>query len=177
MADEGHRPVIAVIGAGLAGLAAADVLRRDGRCRPVLLEASDEIGGRVRQRGEEGVEMGAEFLHGSTAAARQLVDALGLPTRTVFTTAHGDGGPDEEPAPDGGVGWYWVGSECVRPRPHSTARHPAAHDRARATRVAAGCCRGTATTRPSVRSTPLLTGCDPAVPSRSRARHAHWLPS
>ena len=33
---------------------------------------------------------------------------MGLITTRVFTTAHGDGGPDDEPAPDGGVGYYFV---------------------------------------------------------------------
>ena len=62
--------VVAIVGAGLAGLAAANALRHSRNCRPLLLEASDSIGGRVRQisAGDGGVhEMGAEFFHGSSA--------------------------------------------------------------------------------------------------------------
>jgi monoamine oxidase len=66
---------IAVIGAGLAGLAAADVLRREG-ADVVVLEARDRVGGRVwsapfaggvAERGAEFVFGGDEILHGTTA--------------------------------------------------------------------------------------------------------------
>ena len=110
--------VVAIVGAGLAGLAAANALRHSRNCRPLLLEASDSIGGRVRQisAGDGGVhEMGAEFFHGSSAAAKQLSDEFGLSTDQIFTTAHGDGGPDDEPAPDGGLGYYVAEDETVLP--------------------------------------------------------------
>ena len=110
--------LVAIVGAGLAGLAAANALHHSRHCRPLLLEASDSIGGRVRQisAGDGGVhEMGAEFFHGSSAAAKMLSDEFGLPTDQIFTTAHGDGGPDDEPAPDGGVGYYVDEDETVLP--------------------------------------------------------------
>ena len=92
---------IAIIGVGLAGLSAAHhQAKYSGRCKPILLEASASIGGRVKQK--EDLELGAEFLHGGSAAAKALADEMGLFTTRVFTTAHGDGGPDDEPAPDGG---------------------------------------------------------------------------
>src|SRR5688572_14177330 len=58
-------PVV-IVGAGVAGLCAAHHLRAAGR-GVVVLEASDNIGGRVRAR--EGfsdfpIELGAEELHG-----------------------------------------------------------------------------------------------------------------
>ena len=59
--------------------------------------------------------MGAEFFHGSSAAAKQLSDEFGLSTDQIFTTAHGDGGPDDEPAPDGGLGYYVAEDETVLP--------------------------------------------------------------
>ena len=35
----------------------------------------------------------------------------GAGARKLFTWAQGDGGPSEEPAPDGGVGYYWLNAE------------------------------------------------------------------
>ena len=108
-----------VIGGGFAGLAAAARLVRRGR-DVVLVEASHQLGGRVRQvRLEDGdlAELGAEFLHGGDAPAKRLADELRLPTQQVFTTAHGDGGPDDSPAPDGGVGLYHVNGQLL---PHDS---------------------------------------------------------
>lgn len=45
MKDSGQKPVVVIIGAGPAGLTAAFELLRDGRFHPIVLEASDEIGG------------------------------------------------------------------------------------------------------------------------------------
>jgi len=57
-----------VLGAGVAGLAAARVLVDAGR-RVRVLEARDRIGGRVHTRHVPGfafpVELGAEFVHGA----------------------------------------------------------------------------------------------------------------
>jgi monoamine oxidase len=62
-AGGGSRPIV-VIGAGLAGLVAAQRLRDAGR-RVVVLEASDRAGGRVRT-----VRTFADGLHGEAGAAR-----------------------------------------------------------------------------------------------------------
>lgn len=100
---------VLVIGGGLAGLAASQALVRAGR-RVLVLEAQPELGGRVHQMLVGGVlaEAGAEFLHGSDSASKVLADAIRLPTERVFTAAHGDGGPDDQPAPNGGVALYIV---------------------------------------------------------------------
>ncbi len=71
-----------VIGAGMAGLAAAQSLRRAGG-RVVVLEAKDRIGGRThtnRDFADHPVEFGAEFIHGDQVATWELVAALGLKT-------------------------------------------------------------------------------------------------
>jgi monoamine oxidase len=71
-----------VVGAGLAGLVAADELARGG-VEVVVLEARSRVGGRVwSERLPNGavVEMGAEFILPGNTAIRELVDrfALGL---------------------------------------------------------------------------------------------------
>jgi phytoene dehydrogenase-like protein len=58
------RPIL-IIGAGLAGLSAAAELNRLGH-RPLVLEASDRIGGRLRTDRSAGfpMELGAQVLLG-----------------------------------------------------------------------------------------------------------------
>lgn len=107
-----------IVGGGLAGLAAAEWLTMHGR-RSVVLEANAVVGGRVRQgtlndSAATIVELGGEFFHGDTSTSKQTADAIGLLTERVFTAAHGDGGPDEEPAPDGGVALYFTADgQCI----------------------------------------------------------------
>jgi monoamine oxidase len=61
------KPDIIVIGAGMAGLAAAVTLGRSG-LSVLILEARDRIGGRVLTHADESsgiaIELGAEFIHG-----------------------------------------------------------------------------------------------------------------
>jgi monoamine oxidase len=71
---------VAVAGAGLAGLAAADELARAGHDVAVF-EARDRVGGRVWSRRLDNgavVEMGAEFILPGNSAVRQLADRFGL---------------------------------------------------------------------------------------------------
>ncbi len=71
---------VAVVGAGLAGLAAADALATAG-VEPVVLEARDRVGGRVHSR-ELGngavVEMGAEFILPGCTAILETAERFGL---------------------------------------------------------------------------------------------------
>jgi lysine-specific histone demethylase 1B len=57
------------------------------------------------------VELGAEFVHGSTTRINAMGDEFGWQLNEVFTWAHGDGGPSEHPTEDGGWGAYWMGRE------------------------------------------------------------------
>jgi monoamine oxidase len=71
---------VAVVGAGLAGLVAADELQRAGE-EVVVLEARDRVGGRVWSRELENgavVEMGAEFILPGNTAIVELVERFGL---------------------------------------------------------------------------------------------------
>ena len=73
---------VIVVGAGAAGLAAADALARAG-VSVLVLEARDRIGGRCDTRRMPGlavpVELGAEFLHGGPAATLDLLARAGIP--------------------------------------------------------------------------------------------------
>lgn len=72
---------VVVIGAGVAGLAAARALSEAGH-RVLLPEARSRIGGRVftarHSRSTVPIELGAEFLHGDAEETRDVLDAAGL---------------------------------------------------------------------------------------------------
>lgn len=71
---------VAVIGAGVAGLAAADELRRQG-LRVSALEARNRIGGRILTHRDErfpfAIELGAEFIHGDAPETGRIVREAG----------------------------------------------------------------------------------------------------
>jgi monoamine oxidase len=74
--------VVIVVGAGAAGLAAADSLARAGR-EVLVLEARDRVGGRCWTRQIAGidapVELGAEFIHGEAKATHALLRQARIP--------------------------------------------------------------------------------------------------
>jgi len=79
MSEAGATGSIAVIGAGIAGLAAARDLAAAGR--PVtLLEARDRVGGRIFTHRDSTspipIELGAEFVHGESPELWQIADKL-----------------------------------------------------------------------------------------------------
>src|SRR6185437_5873276 len=75
---------VIVLGAGLAGLAAAYELRRAGH-GVTILEARPEAGGRVRTvrefSGQQYAEAGAQYITREHAVTLHYVTALGLPLR------------------------------------------------------------------------------------------------
>jgi len=72
---------VLVVGAGAAGLAAADVLARAG-VPVVLLEARNRIGGRIYTHYDElspvAIELGAEFVHGKPPALINIIERARL---------------------------------------------------------------------------------------------------
>ena len=72
---------VLVLGAGMAGLAAARALAERGM-RPVVLEARDRVGGRIYslQTGQGVVELGAEFVHGRELQLWALINEAGADT-------------------------------------------------------------------------------------------------
>jgi len=73
--------MVIVIGAGVAGLAAAAMLT-DAGVETVVVEARDRIGGRVHTHHEPGleapIELGAEFVHGMVQPTLEIASAAGL---------------------------------------------------------------------------------------------------
>ncbi|XP_029392581.1 spermine oxidase isoform X2 [Mus pahari] len=79
------QPRVVVIGAGLAGLAAARALLEQGFTDVTVLEASSHIGGRVQSvRLDATFELGATWIHGSHGnPIYQLAEANGLLEETT----------------------------------------------------------------------------------------------
>jgi len=78
-----------VVGAGFAGLAAADALQRAG-VEVTVLEARDRVGGRVHSRTLENgatIELGAEFVHGAFPETLAVVREAELRLREVVRGA------------------------------------------------------------------------------------------
>ena len=78
-----------MIGAGAAGLAAAQELTRAGRS-VLVLEARERVGGRCDTRHMAGlpvpVELGAEFIHGEARATQALLRQAGIPALDATRT-------------------------------------------------------------------------------------------
>ena len=74
---------VIVMGAGMAGLAAARLLAESGR-KVLVLEARDRVGGRIATVHPESadlpVELGAEFVHGRAPELWELIEEAGLET-------------------------------------------------------------------------------------------------
>ena len=73
-------PRVVVVGAGFAGLAAADALREQGS-EVTVLEARDRVGGRVWSVPFAGgmVERGAEFILPQNTTVESLAERFDLP--------------------------------------------------------------------------------------------------
>ncbi|MEH6517720.1 MAG: NAD(P)/FAD-dependent oxidoreductase [Halioglobus sp.] len=79
---------VIIIGAGISGMSAARMMSKVGPGLKVLvLDARDRVGGRIYTSTDDvsphGVELGAQFIHGSKAATFELVEEYGLQTRSM----------------------------------------------------------------------------------------------
>lgn len=68
---------VIVVGAGVAGLAAASRLQNVYGVEALTLEARERLGGRVHTS-ESGAELGAEFLHGRHSVTWKLLSCIGM---------------------------------------------------------------------------------------------------
>src|SRR5712671_489950 len=90
------RTDVVIVGAGVAGLAAARRLHEHG-ARVVVLEARRRIGGRIYTTRDPStslpIELGAEFLHGDAPEVRAIADAARLTVVAIsgdrWQAAHG----------------------------------------------------------------------------------------
>lgn len=85
--------IVAVIGAGASGLAAADILSAKG-VNVIVLEASNQLGGRIRSlKNQQGlqsiadfpVELGAEYFQGVDSVLGKIIDNMNLQTIDLST--------------------------------------------------------------------------------------------
>ena len=89
-----ERVDVLVLGAGMAGIAAAKTLQVNGITDFIVLEATDRLGGRIRKDDETGVELGANWIHGL-----DLSDKKRHPIWREWTECDDDG-PDGSITPD-----------------------------------------------------------------------------
>ncbi|HVZ71246.1 MAG TPA: NAD(P)/FAD-dependent oxidoreductase [Polyangia bacterium] len=112
-------PEVIILGAGVAGLAAARDLTASG-VRVLVLEARDRVGGRVltRHTPDGPVELGAEFVHGAVEETLSVARDAALPLRESNRDAPPDE-PDEDAhddARDDGPGDFFSALDAVLAR-------------------------------------------------------------
>src|SRR5258708_10665786 len=108
---------VVVVGAGLAGLAAAWHLRD---LDVLVLEAGDRVGGRIRSEGRDGVwlNFGAHVFGNPGSAAGRLIDETGV------TAGPGPRGPRPRPLPGRGGPPRPLAAGPAWPAPPPRCRRP-----------------------------------------------------
>jgi protoporphyrinogen oxidase len=79
-----NNPDVIIVGAGITGLATADLLQSHGR-RVMILEASDRIGGRMVRmtRGDDMVDVGTQGIFTNFPEVMSLANRLGLADKLI----------------------------------------------------------------------------------------------
>jgi monoamine oxidase len=102
MSTGNHETDVLIVGAGMAGLAAARALAERG-VRVTVVEARERVGGRVFTEHADGatVELGAEFVHGRASELWALIDEAGVETAerdgTMLRAEPGAGIAEDDP--------------------------------------------------------------------------------
>ena len=110
---------VVIVGGGMAGLAcASDLLKSSESVQIVLLEADQQLGGRIKESNHpefKDTDIGAEFIHGSGTMLTDLLRDLDLDSNLeeIFITSHADGGPDKKPTNEGKYGMYRIEGQLV----------------------------------------------------------------
>ena len=89
-----RRADVLVLGAGITGIAAAKTLDSNGITNFYVIEATDRIGGRIREYDGTSIEVGANWIHGLDPSYPE-----GHPIWREWTECDGDG-PDGSFTPD-----------------------------------------------------------------------------
>ncbi len=102
---------VAIVGAGMAGLAAARALVEAG-LSPVVFEKSRGVGGRAATRRIDGFtfDHGAQYVKAPSAALRALIDATGdavTINRPIWTLTAANQIVPGDPAQDADPKWIW----------------------------------------------------------------------
>lgn len=105
---------VVIVGAGVAGLAAAERLHQHKR-DVIVLEARDRIGGRVLTLHPKSlavpVELGAEFVHGEAPEIRKIADRGGLRVMDIAANRWTNDGGRVRSVED-----FWTGLKSTIPR-------------------------------------------------------------
>jgi monoamine oxidase len=130
---------VLVVGAGIAGLAAAAELAEAG-LSVIVLEARDRIGGRILTVSASGtdspIELGAEFVHGRPPELLRLFHQAGIALQEIAGTNYCYGHSALKPCPEGRSSDLLEGlAEAVRSEGDMSfaaylARHPAPKEEA-----------------------------------------------
>ena len=86
---------VLILGAGIAGITAARTLQVNGIDNFLVLEATSQVGGRIRADPDTGVELGASWIHGIDPHAKSL-----HPLWREWMNCNDGYGPNGSPTPD-----------------------------------------------------------------------------
>eukprot|EP00029_Vermamoeba_vermiformis_P008929 TRINITY_DN4301_c0_g1_i1.p1 TRINITY_DN4301_c0_g1~~TRINITY_DN4301_c0_g1_i1.p1 ORF type:complete len:450 (-),score=112.22 TRINITY_DN4301_c0_g1_i1:8-1357(-) len=100
---------VIIVGAGVSGLYTAKLLRDEYKLKVLVVEASDRVGGRVRQ--ENGfvswpIDVGAEIVHGKDVLLYKIAKQNGWEMKRIF-----DSLPRLDGTPFTGREWWYLGRE------------------------------------------------------------------